>query len=61
MRNVKLRRGWLYIGVSEVKNKKGQIKTEVTGIESDIRSLDNPKKGKTGNPELSIEEQSRNT
>ena len=44
--------GWLYIGVSEVKNKKGQIKTEVTGIESDIRSLDNPKKGKTGNFEL---------
>ena len=44
--------GWLYIGVSEVKNEKGQIKTEVTGIESDIRSLDNPKKGKTGNFEL---------
>ena len=44
--------GWLYIGVSEIKRKKGDIKPDVTGIELDIRSLDNPKKGKIGNFEL---------
>ena len=47
--------GWLYIGVTEEeKTVKGKKKKayKVTGIEEDIRSLDDPKKSKKGNWEF---------